>query len=175
MCRPIQYLYLVVFEPVIHLLGSVWTCTILLEDDLLPFQLVKLYGLKEFILKYANIKVRVHPPLYPTGIAYTLACYTTPNHNRTSPMLYLTFYIPVYKTITRPSPYPLSSMRPKTLYNGLIRPNDTFPISCRPVLVGVYPVSMYLLLMWKESGFFLLASCLQSCLLQNIRNGIITE
>src|SRR5208337_1053859 len=175
MCRPIQYLYLIVFEPVIHLLGSVWTCTILLEDDLLLFQLIILYGPKEFILKYANIKVRVHPPLYPTGIACTLARHTTPNHHRTPPILYLTFYILVCRAITRPSPYPLSSMRPKTLYNGLIRPNDMFSISCRPVLVSVYPVSMHLLLMWKESGFLLLASRLQSCLLQNTRNGIMTE
>src|SRR5208282_5968189 len=147
MCRPIQYLYLVVFEPIIYLLGGVWACTILLKDDLLPFQLVKLYGPKEFILKYANIKVRVHPPLYPTGIACTLARHTTLNHNRISPMLYLTFYILVCKTITRPSPYPLSSMRPKMLYNGLIRPNDMFPISCRPVLMGVYSVSIHFLLM----------------------------
>src|SRR5271169_13157 len=90
-------------------------------------------------------------------------------------MLYLTFYILVYKTIIRPSPYPLLSMRPKMLYNDLIRPNDMFPISCRPVLVGVYPVSTYLLLMWKESGFLLLASHLQSCLLQDMRNGIMIE
>src|SRR5271169_4760311 len=175
MCRPIQYLYLVVFEPVIHLLGDVWACTILLEDDLLPFQLVKLYGPKEFILKYANIKVRVHLPLYPTGIACTLAHHTIPNHYRTPPMLYLTFYILVCKAITMPSPYPLSSMRPKMLNNGLIRPNDTFPISGIPVLVGIYPVSMYLLLIWKESGFILIASHLQSCLLQDRQKGIMTE
>src|SRR5271169_3415147 len=94
--------------------------------------------------------------------------HTTPNHDRTPAMLYLTFYIPVSKAFTRPLPYPLPSMRPKTFNNHLIGPNDAFPISFRPVLMCVYPVSMHLLMPWKEPGFLLLASSFKARLLQGM-------
>src|SRR5271169_4765858 len=97
--------------------------------------------------------------------AYTLVSHTAPNHDRTPAMLCFTFYILVSKTLTRPSPYPLPSMRPKTFNNHPFRPNDAFPISCRPVLRCIYPVSTRLLMPCKESGFHQLASCLQSDLL----------
>jgi len=135
-----------VFEPFEHLGYCMHACTILLKDDLLPFELIKLYGLEEFILKYGNIKISIHVLLYPPGMANSLTRHTTPNHNRTPPMLNLAFDIPVSKAITWPSPYPLLSMRPKTFNNHLVRPNNTFLISFRPVLVEINPVSSYLLI-----------------------------
>src|SRR5271169_3981092 len=148
---------------------------ILLEDDLLTFKLVILYSLEEFILKHANIKVSVYPPLHPAGKAYSLVSHTAPNHNRTPAMLCLTFYIPVSKAITRPLPYPLPSMRPKTFNNYLIRPNDAFSISFRPLLMHVYPVSTRLLMPWKEPRFLLLASSFKASLSQGTGYGVINS
>src|SRR5271169_1401268 len=135
-----------VFEPFEHLGCCMHACTILLKDDLLPFELIKLYGLEEFILKYGNIKISIHVPLYPPGMANSLTRHTTLNHNRTPPMLNLAFDIPVSKAITWPSLYPLLSMRPKTFNNHLIKLNNTFLISFRPVLVEINLVSLCLLM-----------------------------
>jgi hypothetical protein len=69
-----------VLEPGFGLFASMFRVIILLEDNILAPFLKVLDGLLKFILQNADIKVRIHPALNPSGIANSFPAHTALHH-----------------------------------------------------------------------------------------------
>src|SRR6476620_3071514 len=78
--RPLQHLHSLVFEPLAGETGGMFGIVVLLEDDLVDFQLMPLEGLEELVVEDVRVELCVHPTIDAARVADALSRHTAPHH-----------------------------------------------------------------------------------------------
>ena len=126
LCRPCQYLNLIIFKLFMSSIRCMLWIIILLENDPALVQLIIADSLKKIVIKNAGIYLCIHTTINSACIPNSLSYYAIPHHQTSTTKFHCALNILVYQLIIWTFPCPDMAIRLKMVYFSLIRPNNTF-------------------------------------------------
>ena len=121
LCRPYHLMYGIVLEPFLGLLALVLGVVVLLEDDIALLHIPSVKAPKQIILQNLLVKLPIHVSINPDNTPNPRTMlHASPHHDIAATVFHRFASGACSEPFTRPFPYPLVAIGPKTINLGLI-------------------------------------------------------